>query len=214
MTPWHSVYASGTRISGHRFRPGHEALDVAPNTAGDYAILGQMDGWVENYGNDDPIEQSPGSASRGIWVIIRHEDGTSVEHCHLAGVPWPVDGRYTPEHFTGNPIGEWVHRGQPTGFFTGLTGDTTGYHDHLIARDANGKRIDPEPLLFGEDAMNDAQKAEAQAVADILDSWALNNERREQAALAAGYGINDSYSNRQASDLRGLALRVRGLEAL
>ena len=150
MSIWHSVYRSGTRVSGHRFRPGHEALDVAPEHWGDNAILGQLDGVVEDYGADSIITD-PGSKSRGIWVLIQHNDGTSVEHCHLAGVPWPVDDRYNPSHATGNPIGRLVTRGEPTGFFTGLTGDTNGYHDHLIARDANGNRIDPEPLLFEEE---------------------------------------------------------------
>ena len=173
MTIWHSVYASGTRISGHRFRPGHEALDVAPNTAGDYAILGQMDGVVVDYGADSIITD-PGSASRGIWVRIEHDDGTSVEHCHLAGVPWPVDDRYNPDHTSGNPIGRLVQRGQPTGFFTGLTGDTTGYHDHLIARDANGNRMDPEQLLFGGGGSVDKTDIlnRAWAVAEMLEAHA------------------------------------------
>ena len=148
---WYSVYASGTRVSGKRFTPAHQALDVAPNDPNDLTIQGQLDGVVEYYGNDDPIEQSWGSASRGIYVGIRHDDGTSVEHCHLAGVPWPVDGRYDENHITGNPVGRRITRGQPTGFYTGLTGDTSGYHDHLIARDANGQRVDPEPLLFTEE---------------------------------------------------------------
>ena len=187
MSIWHSVYASGTRVSGHRFRPGHEALDVAPNTYMDHAILGQRDGVVIDYGADSIITD-PGSASRGIWVRIRHDDGTSVEHCHLAGVPWPVDGRYDPSHVTGNPIGRQVLRGQPTGFFTGLTGDTNGYHDHLISRDADGNRIDPEPLLFEEspeppqeDDMTEYEQAQLQAAWDSAEDC-----ERQAAALDTG----------------------------
>lgn len=172
MSIWHSVYRSGTRVSGHRFRPGHEALDVAPEHWGDNAILGQLDGVVEDYGADSIITDT-GSGSRGIWVRIRHDDGSSVEHCHLAGVPWPVDDRYNPSHATGNPIGRLVTRGEPTGFFTGLTGDTNGYHDHLIARDAIDNRIDPEPLLFTEEEpvpVPDFTEAEQAA---LNDAWAL-----------------------------------------
>ena len=175
MTPWYSVYRSGTRVSGHRFRPGHEALDVAPEYWGDNAILGQLDGVVEDYGADSIIT-NPGSGSRGIWVRIRHDDGTSVEHCHLAGIPWPVDDRYNPSHATGNPIGRLVTRGEPTGFFTGLTGDTNGYHDHLVARDANGNRIDPEPLLFTEEEPVPegyvlVKRTDLQNMRDVTNGW-------------------------------------------
>lgn len=200
MTTWHSVYASGTRVSGKRFGPGHEALDVAPNTPNDYAILGQLDGVVETYGNDNPIVQSVGSASRGIWVRIRHDDGTSVEHCHLAGVPWPVDGAYNPSHVSGNPVGRSIVRGQPTGFFTGLTGDTTGYHDHLIARDANGTRIDPEPLLFGgeppeEEPMTEYELEQlniAWGKADELDIQAEWKETEAKALRAEAKAIKNA----------------------
>ena len=210
---WYPMFGDrGVRLSGYGWDPiDHPAIDITPadapngfaaNGANIYAPLGgQVTWWGQS-------PDSPGK-DRGLHMTIRLDDWHVIDICHMAGVPWPD----TPPYWTR------VERGQHLGFL-GHTGTTNpsgpgGAHVHLIVMDETGQRIDPTPLVFPqEDAMNDAQKAEAQAVADILDSWALNNERREQAALAAGYGINDSYSNRQASDLRGLALRVRGLEAL
>ena len=184
MSVWFSVYASGTRVSGHRFRPGHEALDVAPNTPMDLSILGQLDGVVIDYGADH-ILTVPGSGSRGIWVRINHDDGTSVEHCHLAGVPWPVDDRYHPDHAKGNPIGRRVLRGKPTGFHTGMTGDTNGYHDHLIARDANGQRVDPEPLLFREDDVNATPEQLATLTQALNTQWGYAQELKAKGSMSA-----------------------------
>ncbi|MCG3771597.1 MAG: hypothetical protein JW384_02785 [Nitrosomonadaceae bacterium] len=66
-----------------------------------------------------------------------------------------------------------------------MTGDTNGYHDHLIARGANGQRVDPEPLIFGEDdvQVTPEQVAAINHVGHRM--WAIGGELMMKGSMTA-----------------------------
>ena len=62
--------------------------------------------------------------------------------------------------------------------------------------------------------MNDSQKAELARVSSVLRSWGQTLRARSDQAVTVGYGVTDSYSDRVATELQGLADALDGLSNL
>ncbi len=99
----------------------HYGIDIA-NAIGT-PIYALMDGVVERAG--------PASGF-GLWVVLRHPDGTQSVYGHI--------NRMFVE------VGQEVHAGQHIAEI-GNRGQSTGPHLHLEVWDANGTKLNPLPWL-------------------------------------------------------------------
>lgn len=97
----------------------------------------------------DGVVEFAGVRGRGgKTVLIRHADGRTTGYAHLDSIDVKAGDRVT----------------QGTAFAaSGNTGNSTGPHLHFSARDAQGRRIDPQALM-GQPAQNEAADPSAPAV--------------------------------------------------
>jgi len=175
----------------------HSGLDIAaPMGAAIHPIAG---GVVEAVMQDDRA---------GRWVKVKHPDGTTSTYAHMGNQSVKVGDAVSPDTVLGT---------------VGVTGHTTGPHVHLVVRNADGERVDPEKVIGGRaaggqvigspsTARNWDQAAVLQRIAQRED---LSPEARERITKRAITRMNRDESvladqQSDAADQAALFIAQRG----
>lgn len=188
---------AGTIPNGGRFtseRDGgarqHAALDIS--AAVGTPIYAMKPGKV--------TKVMPLDGASGNWVEVSHPDGTSSTYSHMNKFSVSVGDTVA----AGGTLGE-----------VGNTGVGTGPHLHLVTRDANGNRVDPETVLAGSSVYASAPREHDRAtlykrLEDIARERGLDPEEVERARGEIDKRINrdEGLKREQESDASEVASEI------
>ena len=122
---------SATYVTQEYGNAGHTGMDIANgNGMAVWASAAGTITWVQNWDG----YSTTGNQSYGNCIKITHTNGMSTLYAHLKGFA------------SGIRSGSKVSQGQTIGY-TGLTGNTTGYHLHFEMFNSSGGRVNPRSYI-------------------------------------------------------------------
>ena len=122
---------SATYVTQEYGNAGHTGMDIANgNGMAVWASAAGTITWVQNWDG----YSTTGNQSYGNCIKITHTNGMSTLYAHLKGFA------------SGIHSGSKVSQGQTIGY-TGLTGNTTGYHLHFEMFNSSGGRVNPRSYI-------------------------------------------------------------------